>query len=160
MRAEFESARHDYPNNGGTMMWMFNDCWPTSNWSIIQYDKTPKPSFYAAKRACSAVLPIVFERGGLIDFSVSNHTLSDCSVTVKYGVRTLKGELKLEKTAQILVKAIENAVFDRIKKDDIACSDDEYIFIDAVCDNICLDSVSYFPNMWKDVKFEKSDVDF
>ena len=26
IRAEFDSARADFPNNGGTMMWMFNDC--------------------------------------------------------------------------------------------------------------------------------------
>ena len=64
MRAEFESARRDRPNNGGTMMWMFNDCWPTSNWSIIDYYRRPKPSYYAAKRACAPLLPIIMPRRG------------------------------------------------------------------------------------------------
>ena len=72
MRAEFESARRDRPNNGGTMMWMFNDCWPTSNWSIIDYDRRPKPAYYAARRACATWLPIVFERAGRIEFFLSN----------------------------------------------------------------------------------------
>ncbi len=75
-RAEYESARRDRPNNGGTMSWMYNDCWPTSNWSIIDYYRQEKPAYYAAKRACATVLPIIFERKGKIEFFVGNDTLA------------------------------------------------------------------------------------
>jgi len=51
MRAEFESARRDRPNNGGTMVWMFNDCWPTSNWSIIDYYRSEKTFFFTQLNA-------------------------------------------------------------------------------------------------------------
>ena len=154
MRSEFESARHDYPNNGGTMMWMYIDCWPTSNWAIIDYDRHMKPSYYAAKRGCAPVLPIVFERNGKIDLSISNHTMDDCEVNLKYGICRLNGDIITEKSAKVYVDACTNNIFDFILRENTTFADDEYIFIDAEG----FDCVSYFPNGWKNVPFEKADV--
>ena len=159
MRSEFESARRDYPNNGGTMMWMFMDCWPTSNWAIIDYAGHMKPCFYSAKRACSPVLPIVFERGGKIDFCVSNHSPEKKYIDVRYGIRSLDGTVKTEKYTSVTVDPCANAFFDRFAKEDLACENNEYIFIDATCDAIELDSVSYFANMWKEVPFTPHSAD-
>ncbi|MDO9528394.1 MAG: glycoside hydrolase family 2 protein [Syntrophales bacterium] len=94
MRAEFESARRDRPNNGGTMVWMYNDSWPTSNWSIIDYYRHPKPAFYAAKRACATLLPIIFERSGKIEFFFSNDSFEGAEVNLTYGQETLQGSWK------------------------------------------------------------------
>ena len=95
MRAEFESARRDRPNNGGTMVWMLNDCWPTSNWSIIDYYRRPKPAYYAAKRACATLLPIVFERRENVEFFFSNDGGTLCEAKLRFGQLHLNGDCEI-----------------------------------------------------------------
>jgi beta-mannosidase len=42
-----------YPINMGTLLWQLNDCWPTTSWSIIDYQGIPKAAWYAVKEAYS-----------------------------------------------------------------------------------------------------------
>lgn len=93
MRAEFDSARCDFPNNGGTMVWMFNDSWPTASWSVIDYEGHPKPCYYAARRACSPVSPILFEREGTLRAAVSNHTLENVEFEYEWGEAGFDGKV-------------------------------------------------------------------
>ncbi len=151
MRAEFESARRDWPNNGGTMMWMFNDCWPTSNWSIIDYYRTPKPSYYAAKRACAPLLPIVMERAGKIEFFFSNHLLCTVHITLCYGQETLAGELVWSRDAALDVGANATRRFDTLLRANMRAATGDYLFIDATADGQPLPRVIYFPDGWRDI---------
>ena len=116
MRTEFESARFDYPNNGGTMMWMQNDCWPTANWSIIEYGKNPKPCYYSAKRACEKFLPIIFERKGVIYFAFSNHSFEEGEVQATFGQRTFDKKNITQTTKTIPFKKNETVRFGQINK--------------------------------------------
>ncbi|HEX2999409.1 MAG TPA: glycoside hydrolase family 2 protein [Armatimonadota bacterium] len=151
MRAEFESARRDRPNNGGTMMWMYNDCWPTSNWSIIDYYRRPKPSYYAAKRACAPLLPIVFERGGRVEFFFSNDSGAACAATLTYGQERLDGTRVWEGKAQVETGACDTKRFHTMERTALDLRNGDYLFIDAVVDGTPLPRVTYFPGMWKDV---------
>jgi beta-mannosidase len=151
MRSEFESARRDYPNNGGTMMWMFNDCWPTSNWSIIDYTKNPKPCYYAAKRACAPVLPIIFERSGVVEFLVSNHSMRTPGVAAVWGGQRFDGQVLWSENSTARVKAGENAWFSRIKKTELN-PDADYLFLDLSVDGEQKTRVIYFVQPWNSIK--------
>jgi beta-mannosidase len=151
MRAEFESARRDYPNNGGTMMWMYNDCWPTANWSIIDYHKNPKPSYYAAKRACAPLLPIIFERNGKIEYLFSSHLPTDINVELVYGQETLQGRLVWSQSCKQTIKSNSSFVFDSIPKKLLDIPEGDFLYIDAVVDEKKLQRVIYFTNGWKDI---------
>ncbi len=153
MRSEFESARRDYPNNGGTMMWSFNDCWPTSNWSIIDYYKRPKPAYYAAKRACTPLLPIIFERLGNIEFLFSNHTSEKITAKLNYGYETMDGKTIWKREAEIQIDAGASNIFDKIKRTDIDKEASGYLFMDAIVDSVSLDRIIYFPNIWKEIQW-------
>ncbi len=39
------------PHCMGTLMWQLNDCWPGPSWSIIDYRRKPKKSYFSVKRA-------------------------------------------------------------------------------------------------------------
>ena len=150
MRAEFESARRDRPDNGGTMVWQFNDCWPTSNWSIIDYYRRPKPSYYAARRACAPLLPIIFERGGRIEFFFANDSREAHAVELTYGAEDLSGRRLWTRRLTRRVAANGTERFDSLPRDDRG-SPGEYLFIDARADGRPLDRVTYFPGLWKNV---------
>ena len=160
MRSEFESARRDYPNNGGTMVWMYNDCWPTANWSVIDYYKKPKPAYYAAKRACKPVLPIIFERKGKVEFLISNQTMRCVKVNVVYGLETLEGIINRSIEKLIEVPANSTTIFDTIDKSELNISNENFVYLYASINGKPTERATYFPNGWKDVKWPEPNIIF
>jgi len=158
MRSEFESARRDRPNNGGTMMWMFNDCWPTSNWSIIDYYRLPKPSFYAAKRACAPFLPIVFERGGKVGFFFSNDTPDEAAIDLEVGQAHLNGSSVWTRHISSQVEAMATRCFLELPRKDLSFEAGDYLFINAVANDCLLPTVTYFPDGWRDIIWPQPNV--
>ena len=151
MRDEFESARRDRPNNGGTMVWMYNDCWPTANWSIIDYYRQPKPAYYAAKRACAPMLPIIFERNGQIEFFVSNDTLTNAHVSLSYGQESLDGRQIWKRQAHFVVGKNSTYKFAKVARAELKIVAGDYLFIEASIDGRKMDNVIWFPNGWKNI---------
>lgn len=158
MRAEFESARRDRPNNGGTMFWMYNDCWPTSNWSVLDYYRRPKPAYYAAKRACAPRLPIIFERGGRVEYFFSNDGAEACRAEVVFGQARLDGSGVWEKQALVEIAGGATVRFFALPRSDLALYPGDYLFIEARVDGEALPRVTYFPALWKDVPWPKPKV--
>jgi beta-mannosidase len=151
MRAEFESARRDRPNNGGTMFWMYNDCWPTANWSAIDYYRIPKPSYYAARRACVPFLPIIMERRGLLEFFMSNESAVPVKVEYAYGVCTLTGERSRRRTKRFTLPANSVSKVDALVKKKNELPRGSYWFAHVKINGCALPEVSYFPDGWKDM---------
>ena len=160
MRSEFEYARRDRPNNGGTMFWMLNDCWPTSNWSVIDYYKKVKPAFYSAKRACAPLLPVVFERGGKTGFFFSNETGKDFSVKLAFGQENISGQKKWQKAKSLKVKANTVAQFYSVSNKKLKCPSGDFLFVKAAANGKILPPVTYFPSLWKDVKWEEPEIEY
>lgn len=150
IRGEFESARRDRPCNGGTMVWAYNDCWPTSNWSLIDYYRQPKPAYYAAKRACQPLLAMVVERAGQLGFFFGNDTLGPADVEVTYGQQTLDGRTVWSRNRSLRVPANSTLRFDAVPREPKAPTG-EYFFIDAVVEGQALPRVIYFPDGWKGI---------
>nr|WP_319511895.1 sugar-binding domain-containing protein [uncultured Draconibacterium sp.] len=157
-RTEYESARYDRPNNGGTMSWMFNDCWPTSNWSIIDYYYQPKPAYYAAKRACSPVLPIIFERDSIIRFSISNETAIQKHLLLTYGCKTISGDEFWQKEEDVQLEQNSIVEFFRENHSNKRLPLGSYLYIKAIVDGKQLDDVIYFPDGWKNIDWETPSV--
>lgn len=39
------------PDTSGALIWQWSDLWPSISWSLVDYDKVYKPSYYAMKRS-------------------------------------------------------------------------------------------------------------
>jgi beta-mannosidase len=135
------------------MMWMYNDCWPTSNWSIIDYYRRPKPSYYAAKRACATLLPIIFERNGSVEFFFSNDGAGSHEVRLVFGQERLDGSPVWSQADAIRVGCCDTVRFHSLQRADLELESGDYLFIDAVVDGERLPRVTYFPGLWKDVEW-------
>lgn len=151
MRCEFESARRNRPDCGGTMFWMFNDCWPTSNWSVIDYYRTPKPAYYAAKRSCAPHLPIILERKGIIEFYMSNESPTAARAEWIWGAETLDGKRFRSKRRRFTVPANGLIRVDAVQKAGAPLPLNTFWFIRAEVNGRPLFPVTYFPYGWKEV---------
>ena len=158
MRAEFESARRDRPNNGGTMVWMYNDCWPTSNYSIIDYYRRPKPAYYAAKRACAPVLPIILERKNQVEFFVSNDTMQPVTARVVFGQAKLDGTVVRATERTIRVTSMTTDRFHVLPRTSLELHPDEYLFIESSVGSAALPVVTYFMDGWKNVPWPRPKI--
>ena len=150
-RAEMEHARRNYPNNGGTLHWMYNDCWPTGTWTTIDYYHRLNPAYYASKRACAPRLPIIFERAGQVEFFLSNHTAAALHGQMTIGQERLDGERVWSASFTADAKAAAAVKFHARPRSELDLRSGDYLFIDAEIAGRPLPRVTYFPGLWRDV---------
>ncbi len=128
-QSEYEYARYDWPNCGGTMSWMLNDCWPTANWSIIDFYRSPKPAYFAAKRACAPVLPMIILRNGIITFAVSNLTVHPLSAVIELGKMNLSGRFRENMECTMETEPNTTAEVYRKELDKFELESDEFLLL-------------------------------
>jgi beta-mannosidase len=56
LKVGMEHYRRGWPRCGGSLVWMLNDCWPATSWSLIDFDGRKKAAYYYAKRAFAPAL--------------------------------------------------------------------------------------------------------
>lgn len=78
----------------GDLMWMYNDCWPETGWTPIDYYLTRKVSFYYVKRAFAERKMIWKVLDGQAVLTVINETPEDCTWEIEYGFMGFDGEVK------------------------------------------------------------------
>ena len=114
----------------GAVYWQLNDCWPVASWASIDYTGRWKALHYYAKRFFAPVLLSCQEEGMLsqetnvnaepyemeksIRLSVSNETMQDRAVSVKWALRDKSGRVKREETIALSVKALSSVWLDKV----------------------------------------------
>lgn len=108
----------------GTVIWQLNDCWPVASWSSIDYCGRWKALHYYAKRFFAPLLLSCAEEGILtqdtnpnaepysvrksIRLNVSNESVQERKVTVRYALRNASAEVRRKGTVQITVPALSS----------------------------------------------------
>lgn len=92
VRLTMEAARANKFRTGGVLFWMYNDCWPASGWSLIDYWGEPKAGWYAMKSACRSVIAST-EQGddGLLRWRIASDAAEPADVTYEVRVQPLDG---------------------------------------------------------------------
>ncbi|MHB0998554.1 MAG: beta-mannosidase [Armatimonadota bacterium] len=85
VRLVVESTRRSKWYCSGILFWMYNDCWPATGWSLVDYYGIPKAAWYAMKRVSKPVIASIELVDGVYKVWVCNDTLEDiegsCSLT-------------------------------------------------------------------------------
>jgi beta-mannosidase len=159
-------------DTSGALIWQINDCWPVISWSLVDYYKRPKASYYYARRffaPLSAVL--IFDAVGEYNFTrpgmikgrircdIVNDLPEDQEGEIFLNVFNLKGEKIFEK---ILSKTIPaNGV---LKIGSFSLSDlwitqpeNEFVTLRFIREGrvITMDTHLFLP--WKYISFPKPD---
>ena len=91
MYAEMAEAMRKKPYGAGDLIWMYNDCWPETGWTIIDYYLVRKISFYFLKRAFAPRKLIVRKTETGAQVTVINETPEDLDLTISYGYMDFAG---------------------------------------------------------------------
>lgn len=150
MRAEAEFARSGEGVTSGFMAWMYTDIWPSGSWSVIDYWCEPKQVYYQMKRSFEPrLVTFVQNANGATELVVVNDTLQPFTTIVKYGVKSLDGQLLFQGEAQ--VEGLENTVFTKVVEFDCNRAD-IYLFAEYVNDGERKCNL-YSPKMWSGAIF-------
>ncbi len=101
--AEMAEAMRRKPYGAGDLIWMYNDCWPETGWTIIDYYLTRKISFYFLKRAFATRKLIVRQVEGGAQVTVINETPEAVETRLSFGYMDFLGNVSLagEKTLTV-----------------------------------------------------------
>jgi beta-mannosidase len=89
----------------GNLIWMYNDCWPETGWTIIDYYLTRKISYYFLKRAFANTMFIIRGEGNTMHVVGINETPNDMEGNVQYGYISFDGAICKVETAAIRMPA-------------------------------------------------------
>ncbi|MBR5357405.1 MAG: glycoside hydrolase family 2 protein, partial [Lachnospiraceae bacterium] len=113
----------------GAIYWQLNDCWPVASWASIDYFGRWKALHYYAKRFFAPLMISCEEEGLLsqsmntnaepfnvkksIRLNVTNESMRDRVVTVKWQLRDNTGKILREETEGVEVKALSSVWLER-----------------------------------------------
>ncbi len=87
---------------GGALVWQINDCWAVSSWAVIDSSATPKPAYYAIKRALALVSVSLWNDGSVWAL---NTTLESLEYRLELQAMNLSGTEISSETREILIPA-------------------------------------------------------
>lgn len=74
------------PYGSGMLIWMYNDCWPETGWTVIDYYLTRKLDYYPLRRAFAPHKMIIREKeNGKVVLKVMNETQEDQNLQLEVG---------------------------------------------------------------------------
>ncbi|QEH33969.1 Exo-beta-D-glucosaminidase precursor [Aquisphaera giovannonii] len=89
-----EGWRREMPKSMGCVYWQYNDTWPCTSWSSVDYFGRWKALHYLARRFYAPVLVSGVEdpKAGKVDIHVTSDRMSDCRGQLTWTVTDLVGK--------------------------------------------------------------------
>lgn len=105
MKTAIEAHRRAMPYCMGSLYWQFNDCWPVTSWSSLDYYNNPKALQYEVKRAFNDVLISFENKNDSLYVYVISDKLKDLDGNLSLRLMNLDGKSVFEETKPTLVEA-------------------------------------------------------
>ncbi len=100
-------AIHANPQCGGSLFWMYEDCWGEVGWTIVDYYLRRKPAWYFIRRTFAPLRLILRPAGdGQIRVILANDTAERAEFTLAYGYISFDGSIRNEHTTNIDAPAL------------------------------------------------------
>lgn len=155
MRAELEYARSNKGKTWGFMNWMYSDCWPSGNWSVVDYYCEPKQVYYQMKRSFAPILLTFVQTS---DFStklcVINDTCKELRGAVEFGMKDLNGRVLWKRNIHIDL-GMNDVFFEEIVES--FKQPNTYLYAKGILNGEEYTTV-YSYNMWSGYTFESDYV--
>ena len=116
MKTAMEAHRRAKPNCMGTLYWQFNDCWPVTSWSSIDYYGNWKAFQYQVKRSYENLLHSVNEEGDFYKVYLVNDALENFTDELTWELISFDGTSLWSITKEVNVKQNSSSVVLEIPK--------------------------------------------
>lgn len=100
---EMTLALRRHAHCSGQLIWMYNDCWPETGWTVIDYYVTRKHSFYFLKRAFAPRRIIMREVDGELHICMLNEAPTEAKFNLELGYVSLAGGLRPSRTLKMSI---------------------------------------------------------
>ncbi|MES2545821.1 MAG: glycoside hydrolase family 2 protein [Bacteroidota bacterium] len=116
MKTAIEAHRRAKPYCMGSLYWQFNDCWPVTSWSSVDYSGTWKALQYQVKRSFENLLVSVNEEDNQYKIYIINDELKSKKGQLQMELFDFCGEKLWNKNLDIEVKENSSQVYFTIDK--------------------------------------------
>jgi beta-mannosidase len=132
VRLALEAARRSKWYCSGIQFWMYNDCWPSSGWSLVDYYGIPKAGYYAFKRAAKPLIASIEPTQEVFNIWVCNDTLQPVTGRVRLRVQPWQGAHRWQRslafttppnTAQVVARVLKSDVLNHLGSDSLMVCD-------------------------------------
>jgi beta-mannosidase len=160
MKTAIEAHRRAKPYCMGSLYWQFNDCWPVTSWSSLDYYGNWKAFHYQAKRSFENVLLSVEETDSRIyKFFVINDGIQNYAGELKAEIRNFNGQLLWQRKSYCKSDASSNVAaillpFPSLNEID---TQNSYLKMEFISDNNHLESNFFFEKP-KNLKLSKPNI--
>jgi len=93
IKTAIEAHRRAKPKCSGTLFWQFNDCWPCTSWSAIDYYGNWKALMYAVKHAFADVIISPIIHHNLLEICVVNDRKEALNIVASVKLLNFDGEI-------------------------------------------------------------------
>lgn len=106
IRVTMENVRRNKWFSSAMIYWMFNDCWPASGWSMVDYYELPKAGWYGFKRTAAPVIASIGVGRDCYEVYVCNDTLKAATGNARVFIQpTAGGSARWSRTLTVNVPA-------------------------------------------------------
>lgn len=113
VRYAVEAARMNKWYCSGLLFWMYNDCWPASGWSMVDYFGFPKAGYYAMRKASKPVIVMVENAENTYNIWVCSDNMRPVNGELNVYVQHWEGEKRWNSKVSFYVYAnISNLVME------------------------------------------------
>ncbi|MDB5195839.1 MAG: glycoside hydrolase family 2 protein, partial [Flaviaesturariibacter sp.] len=95
IKTAIEAHRRAAPYNMGTLFWQWNDCWPVTSWSAIDYYGRKKALYYEVKRSFAPVVAVTTYDSASSEIKVYVHNETDARIMVIAGLFPLDSPINM-----------------------------------------------------------------
>ena len=119
IRLAVEAVRRAKGYCNGIQFWMYNDCWPASGWSLLDYYGFAKAGYYAARRTFRPLIASIVEVEDGLQVWGCNDTLAPAAGTLRLALHPWQGGPCWEQTREFHIAANSSAVLACIPRAEI-----------------------------------------
>ena len=156
MKIAIEAHRRAKPYCMGTLYWQFNDCWPVTSWSSLDYYGNWKAFHYQAKRSFENLLLSVNEENEIYKVFLVNDNFESYSVRLELELLSFDGKSLWENSKEVTVKENTSINVYEIPKDEFEKFDLKSSVLKVNWEEV---KINYFFAKPKDLKLQKPNIE-
>lgn len=155
MKTAIEAHRRAKPYCMGTLYWQFNDCWPVTSWSSMDYYGNWKAFHYQAKRSFENLLLSVNEENEMHNVYLVNDTFENYSGNLEIELLSFDGKLLWKTSIKTLSEENSSKIIYEIPNAILEKFDLKKAVLNVKYNNV---QTNYFFAKPKDLKLEKPTI--